>query len=369
MTDAAVPPTPAATPEEAIGLFDLIDTFGASWKRLLLLPLLIGALAWGITWLFSPIFTARTTFLPPLQQTGAAAAALSALGPLAALAGTSKTPADQYVSIMRSTTVSDRIIEQFDLRKVYDEDTLYDTRKKLTRRVAIVAGKKDGIITVDVDDTEPKRAAAIANQYVEELRLMTNKLALSEAQLRRVFFEGHLTKARDDLAKAQVSLQESGFNSGAIKSEPRAAAEGYARLRAELTAAEVRLQATRQTFVDSAPELKQQQAVVAALRAQLARLEQATDPAGDANYVTKYREYKYQEALFDLFARQYETARVDESREGGLIQVIDRALPPEKKSKPFRSLIAAVAWAAALLGLAAWLVFRDLSARRRTASA
>ena len=99
-----------------------------------------------------------------------------------------------------------------------------------------------------------------------------------------------MPQARDSLAKAQIALQESGFNPGAIKSEPRAAVEGYARLRAELTAAEVKLQAARQTFVDRAPELQTQQAIVSALRAQLAKLEQATDQAVGANYVTKYRE-------------------------------------------------------------------------------
>lgn len=364
MTDVVTAPL---LPEREFGLLDLVDTLRPHWKRLLAMPLLVAAIAFGIAWLVPPIFTARTSFLPPLQQTGPAAAALSALGPLAALAGAAKTPADQYVSIMRSTTVSDRIIEQFKLREVYDEDTLVDTRRKLERKVSISAGKKDGIITVEVDDTSPNRAAAIANQYVEELRLMTNKLALSEAQQRRVFFEGHLAQARDNLAKAQLTLQESGFNAGAIKSEPRAAAEGYAKLRAELTASEVKLQAYRQTFVEGAPEIQQQQAIASALRSQLARLEQ-NDQTGGANYVTKYRDYKYQEALFDLFARQYETARVDESREGGLVQVIDPALPPEKKSKPYRSLIAAVAWFAALLALAGWLVMRSLSSRRRLAA-
>jgi uncharacterized protein involved in exopolysaccharide biosynthesis len=366
MTDTVDAPT---SPEREFGLLDLVDTLRPHWKRLLVLPLLVAMLAFGIAWLVPPIFTARTAFLPPLQQTGPAAAALSALGPLAALAGASKTPADQYVSIMRSTTVSDRIIEQFKLREVYDEDTLVDTRKKLERKVSISAGKKDGIITVDVDDTKPERAAAIANQYVEELRLMTNKLALSEAQQRRVFFEGHLVLARDNLAKAQLALQESGFNAGAIKSEPRAAAEGYAKLRAELTASEVKLQGYRQTFVEGAPEIQQQQAIAAALRSQLARLEQSNDQTGGANYVTKYRDYKYQETLFDLFARQYETARVDESREGGLVQVIDQALPPEKKSKPARSLIAVSAWFAALLALVGWLVLRRLSSQRRLAAA
>jgi uncharacterized protein involved in exopolysaccharide biosynthesis len=370
-TPAADAATPIPTAEPSFGLIDLVDVLEANWKQLLIVPIVVALLAYGITWLVRPVFTARTAFLPPVQQaSGGAAAALSALGPLAALAGASaltRTPADQYISILRSTTVSDRMIERFGLLEVYDERTRTEARKVLARRVTMVAGKRDGIITVDVDDTDPKRAADMANEYVDELRLMSNKLALTEAQQRRVFFEAQLVQTRDNLAKAQIALQESGFNPGAIKSEPRAAVEGYAKLRAELTSAEVRLQAFRQTFVDGAPELQQQQAIVAALRAQLAKLEQATDQAGGANYVTKYREYRYQETLFELFARQYETARVDEAREGGLIQVIDRALPPEKKSRPVRSLVAGAAWLAALLLTAGWLVFRNLSSRRRRA--
>ncbi len=363
MTDPSAVP---ALPEPAFGLFDVVDALKAGWLRLILLPILAGLIAFGIASLMRPIFTARTTFLPPMQQTGVgAASALSALGPLAALAGgATKTPADQYVSIMRSITVSDRIIEQFDLRAAYEEDTHVDTRKMLQRRVAIVAGRKDGIIVVDVDDTDKKRAADIANAYVDELRLMSNKLALSEAQQRRAFFEAQLAQSRENLAKAQLALQESGFNAGAIKSEPRAAAESYARLRAELTAAEVKLQGTRQTFVDGAPELQQQLAIVGALRSQLTRLEQATEQTGGANYVTKYRDFKYHETLFELFARQYESARIDEAREGGLIQVIDRALPPEKKSKPVRSLIAGAAWLVALLLMAGWLIVRSVLRRR-----
>jgi uncharacterized protein involved in exopolysaccharide biosynthesis len=111
-------------------------------------------------------------------------------------------------------------------------------------------------------------------------------------------------------------------------------------LRAEVTAAEVRLQTARGSLADDTPEVRQQQATLAALRSQLARLEQASDVRGGPDYVSKYREFKYQETLFELFARQYELARVDESREGALIQVVDTASPPERKSRPKRAMTA-----------------------------
>jgi uncharacterized protein involved in exopolysaccharide biosynthesis len=350
--------------DREIGLFDVVAMLRPHWVKLMLWPLLAAVAAYGIAWMVPPTFTARTSFLPPQQQQGSsgATAALASLGPLAALAGIgSKTPSDQYVSLMQSASVADRLIDRFELMKVYDEKYRVEARMELKRNSSMTVGKKDGLIFIEVDDKDPQRAADIANRYVEELRNVTSKLALTEAQQRRVFFEAQLEKSRDGLAKAQVALQETGFNAGAIKSEPRAAAEGYARLRAELTAAEVRLRATRQSLVDTAPEIQQQLAVVGALRGQLARLEQTVEANGGPDYVTKYRDYKYQEALFDIFARQYELARVDESRDSPLIQVVDVATPPEVKSKPRRAVIAISVGVASLLLLAMALLIRATS--------
>jgi uncharacterized protein involved in exopolysaccharide biosynthesis len=251
-----------------------------------------------------------------------------------------RAPADQYVALMQSVTVTDRIIEKFNLMQEYEVKLRMHARKALSGNVRITVGKKDGLIAVEVDDTNPQRAADIANQYVEELRYMTSTIAVSEAQQRRLFFEHQLLQTKDKLTAAQQALQASGFGQGAIKAEPRAAAEGYARLRAEVTAAEVRLQAMRGNLADDTPEIRQQQATISALRGQLARLEQSGDTNAGPDYVSKYREFKYQETLFDLFSRQYELARVDESREGALIQVVDRATVPEWKSKPKRAPIA-----------------------------
>jgi uncharacterized protein involved in exopolysaccharide biosynthesis len=328
-------------------------------------PLLIGALTLGATYLMKPTFTAACVLLPPQQS--AAAAALSSLGPLASLAGGSvKAPADQYVALLQSTTVADRMIDRFGLITVYNAKFRIDARKTLERRVRISIGKKDGLISIEVDDEEPKRAADMANRFVEELRLMTSTLALTEAQQRRVLFERQLQLTRDKLIAAQQALQASGFDAGALKVEPRAAAEAYAHLRAEATATEVRLQALRSALVDSAPEVQQQLSVLAALKSQLARAEIATAKSGSgADYVSRFREFKYQETLLDMFARQYELARVDESREGTLIQVIDPATAPELKSRPKRRQMAMIAAAIALLAIAGGLLGRD--AWRRTA--
>lgn len=354
---------------EGPGLASVVGVLRHHMLTMLATPILAGALAYGITYFIPPTFTARTTFLPPQQQQGIAASALSQLGALGALAGGAagiKTPADQYVSLIQSVTVSDRLIEKFDLHTVYDVKYRFEARRELREKVHVSVGKKDGMISLEVDDPNPQRAAQMANEYVIQLRRITSDLALTEAQQRRVFFEEQLKQTRDRLAQAQRALQASGFNPGALKAEPKAAAETYARLNAEVAAAEVRLQTVRRTLSDTTPEVQQQQSLVAALRAQLARVEASSrsETGDNADYVGRYRDYKYQEALFDSFSRQYELARLDESREGALIQVVDTATPPERRSRPRRGFIALAAAIAAAAVLSVWLVQRH--AKRTT---
>lgn len=355
--------------DEELTLGELLLALRRRWLLLIAVPLSVGALALGVTYLIPPTFTASTTFMPPQQGQSGAAAALAALGPLAGLAGGAsavRTPGDQYVALIQSVTVADRLIEQFKLIEVYDSKYRVDARRDLAKNVRVALGKKDGLITIEVDDTSPQRAADIANRFVDELRRVTAGLAVTEAQQRRVFFEQQLEQGRDRLVQAQQALQASGFNAGALKAEPKAAAEGFARLRAEAIAAEVRLQAVRTALTDSAPEVRQQLATLSALRAQLAAAERATDFSGGPDYIGRYREYKYQETLFDLYARQFELARVDESREGALIQVIDPATAPERKSKPKRALIAGGAALVAAVLLVGLILIN--SARARVAS-
>ncbi|WAC74987.1 Wzz/FepE/Etk N-terminal domain-containing protein [Roseateles sp. SL47] len=340
------------------------------WRLLVAGPIAAGAIALGVTYLMDPIYTAKTTFLPPQQQQGSAAAALQSLGALASLAGGSgaiKTPGDQYVAFMQSVTVEDRIVEKFKLMEASKAKYRFEARAFLKRSARIELGKKDGLISVEVDSKDPQMAADIANQYVEELRHMTSGLFLTEAQQRRAFFEEQLKQSKDQLTRAQQELQTVGFNPGALKTEPRTAAENYARVKAELTAAEVRLQTVRRSLTDSAPEVQQQSATIGALRSELARMEGSSNSVG-TDYIGKYREFKYQETLFELFSKQYELARLDESREGFLIQVIDPATKPEYKSKPKRAQIALVTAFATGLALCAFLLWRQ-SRRQKSAPA
>jgi uncharacterized protein involved in exopolysaccharide biosynthesis len=363
------------TNDDGVDMLDLALPLVQHWKLLVLGPLLVGLVALGLSYAIPKTYLSKTVFVPPQQQQSAAASAISQLGALSGLAGAAagiKTPADQYVALLQSTTVADRLIDQFELMKVYDVEYRFKAREALTRNARILLGKKDGLITIEVEDESAQRAADMANRYVDELRLLTSRLVLTEAQQRRALFETQLAQTRDQLTKAQQALQASGFSQEALKADAKASAEGYARLRAEVTAAEVRLQALRRGLADNTPEVQQALSTAGALRAQLNKLAESADLSGAPDYVSKFREFKYQEALFELLARQYELARVDESREGALVQVVDEAKPAEHKHRPLRALIAAAAWLASLVLLTFFVLsrhaWRNASQRPETAT-
>lgn len=343
---------------QEIGLLDLLVPLCERWRRLVLVPLLAGVLGAGATYLTDPIFTARTSMLPPRQQSTAVGAALGSLGGLAGLAGAAtRSPDDQYVAMLASQTIADRLVDQFDLMRVYEVEYRFRARKRLADNTRLVNERKEGVISIEVNDTSPKRAADIANAYVERLRELTGTLALTEAQERRHFFERELNAARKGLARAQAELQVSGISEASLRAEPKAAAEALSSARAELALTEIQLRVAGHTLADTTPEVQQLLAKVSALRDQLRRLEQR-QPPDESKYVDKYRDFKYQEGLFESLSKQYELARLDEQREGSLIQVIDRATVPEWKSFPKRLNVALATAGVTLFVLALWLMAR-----------
>ncbi|MFG6415769.1 Wzz/FepE/Etk N-terminal domain-containing protein [Roseateles sp. DC23W] len=352
-----------AAREAEISLIDVARELARHWRRLIFGSFAAGAIALCATYLMTPQFTARTSFLPPQGGSGGAltAALNSSLGSLAGLSGgAAKGSGDMYVSLLQSRTIADRLIDQFQLQQLYKTQHRFEAREVLRSVSRISFNKKDGLIAIEVDDNDPKRAAALANQYVSELRTATTNMSLTEAQRKRSFFERQLERTKVNLSAAQTALQGSGFNQSALRAEPKAAAEEYARIKAELAATEVSLDSTRSVLADRSPEVTRLSVTAASLRSQLQALEKKTDAAQGPDYVSKYREYKYQEVLFDQIARQFEAARLEESLEDNNIQVVDQALVPEWKSKPKRASIAlAVSLIVALL-LAVHVVSRHL---------
>jgi uncharacterized protein involved in exopolysaccharide biosynthesis len=360
---------PSAAPEASeFGVLDMFLVLAESLRLLIVGPLLVGLAAFGLTYLITPSFTAKTVLLPPQQQQSSATLALQSLGALAGIGGGAaglRNPADQYAALMQSNAVEDRIVERFKLMEVYEVKTKTDARRVLEVRTRFSPTKKDGLLTIEFEDQDPQRAAAVANAYVQELRHLTGRLTMTEAQQRRVFFEKYLQDTKEKLAAAQRALQAAGINEGAIRGEPKAAAEAYAKLQAEVVANEVRLETMRGYLTETSPDFTRAQSQLAALRAQLARREAVNAVGAQGDYVDRFREFKYQETLFDLFSRQYEVARLDESREGPLVQVVDAATAPERKSSPKRVVTAGLATLATATMLLIWVFAQNAWQRAR----
>lgn len=241
--------------ENEISLLDLAQTVVDNLRLLVVGPLVVGLVALSISFAITPTFTAQIAFLPPQQSQGMAAGLLNSLGALGGLAGAAsgiKNPSDQYVSFLKSNSIQDALIDRFDLMNRYEVEFKADARKNLEAKVKIVAGK-DGIITVDVDDHEPKFAADLANGHVEELAKLLDRLAVTEAQKRRQFFEQQLGTTKEKLAAAEIALSETGVNASVLKSNPSSAVAAVAMLQAQVTSQEVKLGAMRGYLAESAP--------------------------------------------------------------------------------------------------------------------
>jgi tyrosine-protein kinase Etk/Wzc len=335
--------------DDEISLLDLLQTIVDNLRLLVLGPLAVGVAALGISFLIPPTYTAKTQFLPPQQQQSAAASMLASLGSLGGLAGAVggiKNPSDQFLAYMKSVTLQDSLIERFNLLERYEAKTKTDARLALTGNVRAASGK-DGLISVEVDDKDPKFAAELANAHVDELGKLLGKLATTEAQQRRLFFEKQLTLAKDKLIQSEIALKATGVSGSVLKSNPASAVAAVAGLQAAVTAQEVKLGAMRGYLAETAPDFKQAMNELANLRAQLGKQEKDTPSTSakantEGDYITKYREFKYHETLFELFSKQFEIAKVDEAREGAVIQVLDAAHAPERKAKPNKTMTAII---------------------------
>ena len=339
-------PFTATQADDEISLLDLLQTIVDNLRLLVLGPLLVGLTAFGISLVIPPTYTATVKFLPPQQQQSSAASMLASLGGLGGLAGAAaglKNPTDQYMAFLKSNSVQEALIARFNLQDRYETPLKTDTRATLTGSTRAAAGK-DGLITVEIDDTDPQFAANLANAYVEELQKLLARLAVTEAQQRRTFFEKQLSQVKDKMIAAEQALRSTGISGNVLKSNPASAVAAVAALKAQVTVQDVKVGAMRGYLAETAPDFKLAMNELNSLRQQLSRQEQdEPTTTGQSDYVAKYREFKYQETLFELFAKQFELAKVDESREGAVIQVLDAAQPPERKAKPKKALIATLA--------------------------
>jgi uncharacterized protein involved in exopolysaccharide biosynthesis len=226
--------------------------------------------------------------------------------------------------------------------QVYKKERVVDARRRLDALTEINVGK-EGVISITVRDKDPERAAALANGYVDELRQLNQRLAVTEAGRRRIFFEQEVQQAGDELAKAEQALRQTQETTGMIQldSQSKAMIEAYITMRAQAAAKEAQVEAMRSFATAENPDLVRAQQELAALRAEVARFERGSAsgsladvplknvPAAGLEYVRKLREVKYRETLLELLTRQYEIARIDEAKDAAIIQVLDKAQKPE----------------------------------------
>jgi tyrosine-protein kinase Etk/Wzc len=331
-------------------------------------------------------YTAKITIMPPQQNSSigsALTAQLANLGGLASLAEGGlglKTPNDMYVSMLHSQAVEDSMIERYGLMQEYHCEYLSKARKVFERRFGVEANGKDSLIHISVEDKDPRRAAEMANGYVDQFRKLSQGLAITEASQRRMFFEQQLAQAKDKLADAEEALKVTEQKTGMLQldSQARALIESAAMLRAQIEAKEVQIQIMRTYAGDQNAGLLEAEQGLAGLRAQLAKLggSEDDDAAGliepkiavtqaGLEYVRKYRDVKYYEAIFEILARQFELAKLDEAKEGALIQVVDPAIVPDRKSFPPRALIIAGGVFMGLLLSVFWALMQVSLARLR----
>jgi uncharacterized protein involved in exopolysaccharide biosynthesis len=335
---------------------DLLLVLSARRRLILAAVLAGGLLATALAFLVAPTFTATAVIMTPQQQSSSAAALLGQLGGAAAgVASQSlgiRNPADQYVGILGSRTVADELIAQFGLQDLYRKKNLTDARKKLAS-VTRFNSAKYSLIQISVDDKDPKRAADLANAYVDRLQEQNSRLAVTEASQRRLFFERQLEAEKLHLADAEAALKRTQEQRGIfqVSSQVEVVIQSLAQMHAEITAREVSLQRLKAGATTQNPEVLRQEIELAALRGQLQELEASStkkrtgDPlmpttmvaAAGLEYTQRLREVKYRETLFELMAKQYEAARIDEAKEAPVIQVVDRAIPPDKKTAPVLS--------------------------------
>ncbi|HEY0490006.1 MAG TPA: Wzz/FepE/Etk N-terminal domain-containing protein [Telluria sp.] len=354
--------------KEKVNFLDLLIILGRSKKLVIGLPLVTGLLAMGVSLMIPPVFTSTAKIMPPQQQQSSSVASmLGQIGALAGAAGGIKSPNDMYVGLLQSRTVADNLIKRFDLAARYKTRTMDDTRAALAGITAVGSDRKSGFISISAEDKDPKFAATLANAYVDELARLTQSMALTEASQRRLFFEKQLKDAKEQLSIAEIALRKTQEKTGMLQPDVQVQAiiTNAAQLKGAIAAKQVEINAMRTFAAGRNPELLRAQEELRGLQAQVAQLERrglsgdgdfmvptGKIPEVGVEYVRKLRDIKYYETIFELLAKQFELAKVDEARESTLIQVLDQAVEAERKTRPRRAIITlAGAFAGALLGV------------------
>ena len=324
-----------------------------------------------IAFLIPPRYQSTSRLMPPDNQssTGLAMAAAAISGSAGGLGGIAsdllgfKSTSDVFVGILTSRTVQDKLIQQFDLKKLYSDRRMEDARKDLADHTAISVDRKSQIITVTITDKNPQRAAAMAQAYVEELNRLVAELSTSSARRERIFLEGRLQTVNQDLETAEKDFSQFASKNTTIdvKEQGKAMVEAAATLQGQLIAAQSEYEGLRQIYTDNNVRVRSVRARIDELKHQLEKLggknESATSvselpndsmypsirklPLLGVTFADLYRRTKIQEAVLETLTKEYELAKVQEAKEIPTVKVLDVANIPDKRSFPPRLLIMA----------------------------
>ena len=363
--------------DDEINLMDLLLVIAKHNRLILKFTGSVALLAVVISLLMDNVYTAKVMIMPPQQsQSSAASIMLSQVGALGSLAGVDKSPSGLYIAMLKSRSVADYVIDRFKLMSVYKKKTYVATRKKLEDSVTMTAGK-EGMISIEFDDKDPKLAAAIANGYILGLDNLVRRIAVTEAGRRRLFFENELKKSRDNLDAADLAMKNLQEKTGVISIEAQSTSilAAEANLRAQVAAKEIELSAMRGYATAQNPDVRRAEQMLVSLRAQLAKLEGQSRgtkiempaknkiPSMAIDYMRRMRDLKYYEGLLTFVSQQLASARLDEAKDAPVIQVVDKALVPEKKTKPKRALIVILATLMAFFMGVLFAFFKEASER------
>jgi len=346
--------------EPEINLIDLLIALGHEKLTLIVFTLLAALTGVVVSLTTAPTYVSRASIMPSQQSGGSGGglanlgglAGLAALGGLSNIASGIKSSDEMYIALMRSQSVQTALIDQLKLKERYGAKNTEEARQTLTLNVTILADKKSGLLLIDAQDKDPRFAAQLANAYVKELNVILSRLAVTEAQQRRAYYEQQIVKSQSKIPQLEQEYKEaqksSGLEVASLLSEP-------ATLPGQIAAKELQLQVLSRFATPQNPEIKRLAQEISALRAQMAKYElsksesKTSNPSKSlqsnestrANIVQKatqaYNTLKIHEALLDGYLKQLELAKVDEAKEAPAVQVVDEAKVPEVRAKPERT--------------------------------
>jgi len=338
---------------------NLLDYWKVLVKRKLLIAVItgvavIGSVIYSLT--LPKIYTSTTTLLPPQQESTMGSGLLSQLpGGLGGLAGGFlgvSAPADLWLAILKSQTIKDAIIQRFDLMKIFEAQNMDNARKSLEGMIKVTKSK-EGILSITVEDKDPKRAADLANALVEELDKVNKGIVTTSGRRMRVFVEERLTGVKVELTRSEEAIKAFQERNKAVKIDDQSKAiyEAIGAINGQLMAKEVELQTLLSYATPNNPQAGLLKTQVDELKEKLRELEEgkgsldnqspkniyiptARIPDLSLQYVRLIRDAKVQQTLYELLTQQYEMSRIQEAKDTPTVQVLDSAKVPEIQSKP-----------------------------------